>query len=166
MTRVVKILWRATFLFLALFILLILTINLGWFGHMPSIAELQDPSASLSSDVFGDDGTMMGKYYLEDRSPVELKDISKNVTNALIATEDERFYDHSGIDGKSILRAIKGVVTAHLDGGGSTITQQLALNLFSGKRATNKFSRGLQKLKEWIIAVKLERNFTKEEIIN
>lgn len=166
MTPAVKILWRATFLFLGLFILLIFSIDMGWFGHMPSIAELQDPTASLSSDVYGDDGTLMGKYYLEDRSPVELKDISKNVTNALIATEDERFYDHSGIDGKSILRAIKGVVTAHLDGGGSTITQQLALNLFSGKRATNKAARVLQKLQEWIIAVKLERNFTKDEIIN
>lgn len=166
MTRAVRILWRATFLFTGLFILLIFSIDMGWLGHMPSIADLQNPTAYLASEVYADDGTQMGKYYLEDRSPVELKDISKNITNALIATEDERFYEHSGIDGKSIARAIKGVVILNPDGGGSTITQQLALNLFGGKRESNKFYRAIQKLKEWVIAVKLERNFTKDEIIN
>lgn len=166
MTRAVKILWRATLLAIGLFILLIFSIDMGWLGHMPSIADLQNPTAYLASEVYADDGTQMGKYYLEDRSPVELKDISKNVTNALIATEDERFYDHSGIDGKSIARAVKGVLVLNPDGGGSTITQQLALNLFGGKRASNKPARILQKLKEWVIAVKLERNFTKDEIIN
>ncbi len=105
----------------------------------------------------------MGKYYLENgnRSVVKYRDISKHVINALVATEDKRFYDHSGIDMKGTLRA---VFLLGSKGGGSTITQQLALALFN-QRATNKATRMIQKLKEWIISVKLERNFTKEEII-
>ncbi|MBO9572367.1 MAG: transglycosylase domain-containing protein, partial [Chitinophagaceae bacterium] len=113
--------------------------------------------------VYGDDGTSMGKFFKEkgNRSNVQYKDISKHVVNALVATEDERFYDHSGIDGKAVMRA---VFLFGSQGGGSTITQQLALNMFS-ERATNPVSRIMQKLKEWIIAVKLERNFTKQEIL-
>jgi len=162
MSRAVKILWRLTFLGIISFILFITLINFGVFGEMPSLQELQNPSSIMASEVFADDGTPMGKYYLEDRSPVEYKDISANVINGLIATEDVRFYEHSGIDGIALLRVVKGLGT---QGGGSTITQQLALGLFGGTRATNPLSRGLQKLKEWIISVKLERNFTKEEII-
>jgi len=165
MSRAVKILWRLTIGGVLAFVLFITLINYGVFGEMPSIQELQNPSSIIASEVFADDGTPMGKYYLEDRSPVEIKDINVNVINALIATEDERFYEHSGIDGRSLLRSAKGVATLNQDGGGSTITQQLALNLFGGKRETNKLKRVFQKLKEWIIAVKLERNFTKDEII-
>lgn len=163
MKRAVKILWRITFLGIIAAIVFIMLINYEVFGPMPSIDDLQNPSASIASEAFADDGTLMGKYYLEDRSPVELKDISPNVINALISTEDERFYDHSGIDGKSVVRA---VFYMGREGGGSTITQQLALNLFGGQRSTNKLSRAMQKFKEWIIAVKLERNFTKDEIID
>jgi penicillin-binding protein 1A len=158
----VKILWRLFFLGIISVVVFIMLINWGMFGKMPSIEDLQNPSASIASEVYADDGALMGKYYLEDRSPVELKDISKNVTDALIATEDERFYEHSGIDGKSVARAI---FFMGKEGGGSTLSQQLALNLFGGVRSTNKMSRAMQKLKEWIIAVKLERNFTKDEII-
>jgi len=165
MTRAVKILWRLTFAGILAFVLLIVAINYGLFGDMPTLEDIQNPSSIVASEIFADDGTSMGKYYMQDRSPVEMKDISKNVIDALIATEDERFYDHSGIDGKSLLRSAKGVVTLNPDGGGSTITQQLALNLFGERRASNKFARAKQKLKEWIIAVKLERNFTKDEII-
>lgn len=165
MTRAVKILWRTTFIGIGVFIILIIAINYGLFGPMPSVLDLQNPSASLASEIYADDGTLMGKYYLEDRSSADLKDISKNVIDALVSTEDERFYDHDGIDGKSLLRSVKGVITFNPDGGGSTITQQLALNLFGEKRATNKIARIKQKLKEWIIAVKLEKNFTKDEII-
>jgi penicillin-binding protein 1A len=157
-----RILWRLTFLGIIAFVTFIMLINFEVFGPMPSIQDLQNPSASIASEVYADNGQLMGKFYLEDRSPVEMKDISPNVINALIATEDERFYDHSGIDGKSVVRA---VFYLGREGGGSTITQQLALNLFGGQRATNKISRAMQKLKEWIIAVKLERNFTKDEII-
>ncbi len=162
MTRAVSILWKSVLAFLGFVVLLFLAANFGLLGRMPSIEDLQNPSASLASEVYADDGTPMGKFYLEDRSPVEYKDISKNVINALVSTEDVRFYEHSGIDGIAILRVLKGFGS---QGGGSTITQQLALNLFGGKRASNKLSRGLQKIKEWIIAVKLERNFTKDEIV-
>jgi penicillin-binding protein 1A len=161
MRKSVRILWRI-FLFGSLaFLLVIGLVNWGVFGKMPSLTELENPSASLASEVYAADGTLMGKYYLQDRSPVEYKDISKHVINALIATEDERFYDHSGIDGKSLIRAI---VRLGKDGGGSTITQQLAKNLLD-QGSANKAIRVLEKLKEWIVAIKLERNFTKEEII-
>jgi penicillin-binding protein 1A len=158
----VKIFWRLVFIGLGVFILLLLMANWGVFGKMPSIQDLENPSASLASEVIADDGTVMGKYYLEDRSNVDFKDISRNVINALVATEDERFYNHSGIDGRGLARA---VVHLGRDGGASTITQQLAFNLFNGNRARNPVTRVIQKIKEWIIAVKLERNFTKDEII-
>lgn len=162
MTRAVSILWKTVFAGIIVVVLLFVATNFGLLGRMPSIEDLQNPSASLASEVYGDDGTPMGKFYLEDRSPVDFVNISKNVINGLIATEDVRFYDHSGIDGIAVLRAIKGFGK---QGGGSTITQQLALNLFGGQRASNKLERGIQKIKEWIIAVKLERNFTKDEIV-
>lgn len=130
---------------------------------MPSIYDLQNPSILQASEVYAQDGIFMGKYYTErgNRSNVKYRDISRHVVDALVATEDERFYSHSGIDFKSTMRA---VFTLGTEGGGSTITQQLALNLFN-ERASNRAIRVVQKLKEWIIAVKLEKNFTKEEII-
>jgi penicillin-binding protein 1A len=161
MRKPIKYLWRAFFIGMGLFILLVIGANFGLLGKMPSLEELENPSASLASEVIASDGTMMGKFYLEDRTNVEYNDISKNIVNALIAAEDERFYEHSGIDGRALARAIAKLGS---DGGGSTITQQLALNLFR-ERARNKIRRVFQKIQEWIIAVKLERNFTKEEII-
>ena len=162
MSRPVKIFWRIVLIGAGAFVLLILLANWGVFGKMPSIDDLENPSASLSSEVIADDGTVMGKYFLEDRTNTEFNNISKHIVNALIATEDERFYTHSGIDGRGLARAV-----AHLgrDGGASTISQQLAFNLFNGNRARNPVTRVIQKIKEWIIAVKLERNFTKDEII-
>jgi penicillin-binding protein 1A len=117
-----------------------------------------------SSEVYAADGTLMGKYYSErgNRSVVNYRDISKHVIDALVATEDERFYDHSGIDFK---RTLSAIVFMGSRGGGSTITQQLALNLFNGDRASNPLKRGIQKLKEYVISIRLERNFTKEEIL-
>lgn len=163
MKKSVRIFWRIFLIGFASFILLILLANFGVFGKMPSLAELENPSVFQASEVIANDGTLMGKYYTEkgNRSNVKYRDISPNVINALIATEDERFYEHSGIDFRSTLRA---VFTLGRQGGGSTITQQLALNLFN-ERASNPVKRVIQKLKEWIIAVKLERNFTKEEIV-
>ena len=163
MSRSVNIFWKIFLSVLLVLILLLVLINVGALGKMPSLAQLENPSITLASEIYGDDGTSMGKYFKEkgNRSNVQYKDISKHVVNALVATEDERFYDHSGIDGKAVMRAI---VLAGRQGGGSTITQQLALNMFS-ERAVNPISRTLQKLKEWIIAVKLERNFTKQEIL-
>ncbi len=163
MSKGVRIVWRVfIFGWLSLILIFVLA-NFGVFGKMPSIYDLQNPSASLSSEVFASDGTLMGKFYIQDRSNVDYKDISKHVIDALVATEDKRFYDHSGIDAKGTM-AIPFYMMMGKKRGSSTITQQLALNLFA-ERARNPFVRGFQKLKEYIIAVKLERNFTKEEIL-
>jgi penicillin-binding protein 1A len=163
MSRSVRIFWKIFLYGLGAFILLLVLLNFGVFGKMPSLAQLENPSITLATEVYGDDGTPLGKYYKErgNRSNVSYRDISKHVIDALVATEDERFYEHSGIDGKSVARA---VIFLGSEGGASTITQQLALNMFN-ERSRNKLVRIVQKLKEWIIAVKLERNFTKQEII-
>lgn len=163
MKKAVRIFWRIFLFGFAALIIVVLLANFGVFGKMPSMEELENPSILQSSEVYAEDGTLMGKYYLPDgnRSIVKYRDISKHVIDALIATEDKRYYDHSGIDLKGTMRAVFLLGTK---GGGSTITQQLALALFN-QRATNKADRIMQKLKEWIISVKLERNFTKEEII-
>lgn len=161
--KAVRILWKSFFICFGIFILLLLAANFGLFGEMPSIDEIQNPSASLSSQVYAEDGTLMGKYYLQDRVNVEFKDISPHVIHALVATEDKRFYDHSGIDGRSVARAFANFGQ---QGGASTLTMQTAKNLFTENWETrNFFLRAIQKIKEAIIAVKLERNFTKEEIL-
>lgn len=136
----------------------------GTFGKMPSLKQLENPSLLQSSEVFAEDGTLMGKYYRErgNRSNVAYRDISRPVIDALIATEDERFSEHSGIDVKSTLRA---VVLLGKEGGGSTITQQLAKTLLD-QGSKNKAWRIIEKIKEYIIAIRLERNFTKEEILS
>jgi penicillin-binding protein 1A len=163
MKKSVKILWRIFFAGILLVALIILLANWGALGKMPSIADIENPTASLASQVYAEDGTLMGKYYLEDRVNVEYKNISKHVINALVATEDERFYDHSGIDTRRLLSAILSLGSR---GGASTITMQTAKNLFTQNWSTKNFLlRSIQKIKESIIAVKLERNFTKEEII-
>lgn len=162
MSRPVKILWRIFLGGLAFFILLITAISLGWLGYMPSMKELENPESAVASEVYAADGSLLGKYFIKNRSNSKYAEISPNVFNALIATEDERFADHSGIDGVAVMRA---VVFMGSKGGGSTITQQLALNLFNDNRASNKLVRILQKLKEWVVAVKLEKNLTKNEII-
>ena len=163
MSRAVKIFWRIFFGGFASFILFLLLCNWGVFGAMPSIDDIQNPSASLSSQVYAQDGSLMGKYFLEDRVNVDFKDISPNIVNALIATEDERFRNHSGIDLRAIGRAVRGLGR---DGGASTITMQTAKNLFTDEWSTRNFlKRGVQKIKESIIAVKLEKNFTKDEIV-
>lgn len=161
MSRVTKLLWRLFFGGLILFVLLIVAINLGLLGYMPPMKELENPDSAVASQVLASDGTVIGKYYVVNRSPAKFKDISPHVFNALIATEDARFREHSGIDGIAVLRA---VVLLGTKGGGSTITQQLAKNLFP-RQHVNFFTMPIIKLKEWIMAVKLERNLTKDEII-
>lgn len=161
MKRSVKILWRLFFGGLILFALLLLSANFGLLGKMPSVTELENPEADLASEVYSSDGLLMGKYYTENRSEVKYSEISPNIINALIATEDERFYDHSGIDAQALGRAVFSLGS---QGGGSTITQQVA-KLMMDQGKGNVIMRSLDKLKEWIVAVKLERNFTKEEII-
>ncbi|MDE3249123.1 MAG: transglycosylase domain-containing protein [Bacteroidota bacterium] len=163
MKKSVRLFWMTLGIGTLSFVLFLVLLNFGVFGEMPSLEELENPSVLQATEIYANDGTLMGKYYLDkgNRSYVRYNDISRHVIDALIATEDIRFYDHSGIDAKGVIRA---VVRLGQDGGASTITQQLALNMFA-ERSHNKIVRVVQKLKEWIIAVKLERNFTKQEIL-
>jgi penicillin-binding protein 1A len=157
--------WKILIGIIAFGIILIFSIGLGLFGSLPSFRDLENPKSNLASEIISDDGVTLGSYFLQNRSNVKYNQMSPNVINALIATEDIRFYNHSGIDFKRTFT----IIFYNLIGkkqGASTITQQLALNLFAGhERARNPFKRTIQKLQEWIIAVKLERNYTKEEII-
>jgi len=160
MSNAVRLFWKIFFWGWGLFLLFLIAVYLGVFGKLPSLAELENPSMLSSSEIYAADGTLMGKYYLKDRTNVKYNDISPTVIDALISTEDERFYKHSGIDIKSLARA---VVFLGSEGGASTITQQLAKNLLN-QGNNNKAIRVIEKFKEWIVAIKLERNFTKEEI--
>ncbi len=162
MKKSVRVLWLVFLSGLGLFLITTTGFWFGWWGDMPSMSEIENPSSAISSEILANDGSIMGRYYVQDRSTSKYSEISPNVFNALIATEDARFNDHSGIDGIAVLRAI---LFLGREGGGSTITQQLAFNLFNGERAQNKLLRATQKLKEWVLAVKLERNLTKNEII-
>ena len=143
-------------------------ISKGWIGYVPPIEELENPNLKFATQIISDDGVTLGTYSLskENRLYVGYNDLSPNIINALIATEDERFHEHSGIDARALLRAIikRGVMMQASAGGGSTITQQLAKQFYSEK-AGSVFERLMQKPIEWVIAVKLERYFTKEEIL-
>jgi penicillin-binding protein 1A len=161
MIKSVKLLWRLFFAGISILVLLILAINFGFLGYMPSMKELENPTSAIASEVYASDGSLLGNFYIQNRSNAKYSEISKNVFDALIATEDERFFDHSGIDGMAVLRA---VFFMGRRGGGSTITQQLAKNLFP-RQNQNSFTLPIIKLKEWVMAVKLERNLTKNEII-
>jgi penicillin-binding protein 1A len=161
MQRSVKILWRIFWAGFIFVILLFVFAATGLFGKMPSVEDLENPEADIASEIYSSDGVLMGKIYVEDRREVTYHQISKNAINALIATEDVRFREHSGIDGQSAARAVFKLGT---DGGGSTITQQLAKMILK-QGGGNVFIRIRDKIKEWIVAVKLERNLTKEEII-
>lgn len=144
-------------------VFIFLLANFGVFGSMPTFDELENPSSSTATEIISSDGKTIGKFYLENRVPVKYEDLPQHLVDALVATEDERFYSHSGIDGKGTMRA---VFKGGSRGGASTISQQLAKNLFHGSSgSTNKLFRLVQKIKEWIIAVKLERQYTKQEII-
>jgi penicillin-binding protein 1A len=160
-SKPVKIFWKIFLYSWGSIFLLIFLIYFGLFGKLPSIEELQNPSMMSSSEIYADDGSLMGKFYLKDRINVKYQDISQNIIRALISTEDERFYQHSGIDIKSLLRA---VIFLGSEGGASTITQQTAKALL-GQESRKSVMRMIEKLKEWIVAIRLERNFTKEEII-
>ena len=143
-------------------VLLFWMITMGWLGYLPPLDELQNPKNKFATEVISADMQLLGRYYRnENRVSVDYTDISPNMLNALIATEDVRYYDHTGVDVKSLMRAIMKLGKA---GGGSTLTQQLAKQLWS-PRANNIFERALQKPIEWVIATKLERLYSKEEIL-
>ncbi len=161
--RRIRRLWTIFIVALVSFILLVVGIENGLVGYMPSLSELENPQSAVSSEVLAADGTVLGRYYVQDRSNSKYSEISPNIVNALIATEDARFYDHAGIDPVATV-AIPVYVLLHKKRGSSTITQQLAKNLFP-RKSTSIFMLPIIKLKEWVLAVKLERNLTKREII-
>jgi penicillin-binding protein 1A len=144
----------------------------GWFGGLPSLTSLEKPDPDLSSELISADGVSLGKYYRKNRTPVSYEELSPELINTLLLTEDIRFKNHSGIDLRGLVRAIVGKLTFSFNGGGSTITMQLAENLYK----TNSSNQGslysygglgqiITKLKEWIIAIQLEQSYTKEEIL-
>ena len=136
---------------------------LGLYGPMPDLQELENPKTNLASQILSSDGVILGKYYFTDnRTPITFEELPKSLVDALIATEDERFYEHSGIDWKGTLRAF---VYLGKRGGASTITQQLARQIFVGTRARSTVKAVLQKAQEWVIAIQLEQRYTKKEIL-
>ena len=149
-------------------VLVFVAINQGWIGYLPPLDELQNPKNRYATEVYSADGEVLGRFFTgnDNRVGVPYEGISPNVVNALIATEDERFYRHSGIDAKALARAIvfTGILQRKNAGGGSTLTQQLAKQLYS-PTSNSVLERLLQKPIEWVIAVKLERLYSKEEII-
>jgi len=156
--------WKTVIGCFVFFILLLAVTYLGLFGPLPTFAALENPKSNQATEILSSDKTVLGTYYVQNRSSVNYSQLSPNVVNALIATEDIRFYRHSGID----FQRIPSMILYNLIGrkqGASTITQQLAKNLFSGQIARNPFVRFTQKLKEWIIAIELERRYTKQEIL-
>jgi len=177
--KIIKYIWIAFLCFVIGFPLYIYTVKIdlfGLYGAMPSTLEVENPENDLSSEVISADGVSLGRYYRgANRSQVHFEDLSEDLVNTLIYSEDHRFFEHSGLDFPAYLRVIYGILTLNPQGGGSTITQQLAKNLYTmnpdksldGHLAKlGKYPRRIiQKTKEWIISIQLEENFTKEEII-
>src|SRR5690606_11492527 len=156
--------WKIIIGAVALGFLFILSVRMGLFGPLPSFKDLENPKNNLASEVISADGQVLGSYFAQNRSNVTYEELSPNLINALISTEDIRFCTHSGIDFKRTFTIIFYNLVGKRQGA-STITQQLALNLFSEGRSRNTFKRIIQKFQEWITAVRLERNYTKEEIL-
>ena len=155
-------------IFTPLFVLSIclLLASSGAWGDLPDFQELENPKTNLATEIFSSDNKILGKYFYENRTHIEYEDLSPYLIDALIATEDERFFNHSGIDFIALIRVLRGVITGNVNlGGGSTITQQLAKMFFS-KKPSSKIDRVKQKFKEWIIAVRIERQYSKQEIIS
>lgn len=154
--------WKIFLIGLGCGFLFFLFASWGLFGSMPSFEELENPESNLATEIISSDGETLGKFYNENRTAIKYADLPKHLVDALVSTEDERFYEHSGIDTRGTLRAIAGLGSS---GGASTITQQLAKLLFHKERSRNPLVAVTQKAKEWIIATRLERQYTKQEII-
>lgn len=164
LARIIKRMWQVYFGIVGFIILMLVLAGIGAFGHMPDLKELENPKSQLASEIYSADGSMLGTFYHENRTNTRYEEISPNLINALVSTEDVRFVKHSGIDVRSMSRMIFGVLTFSPKGGASTITQQLAKNLFPRERRS-KAGLVLMKFKEWVLASKLERRFTKKEIL-
>ncbi|WP_241502214.1 penicillin-binding protein 1A [Hymenobacter glacialis] len=173
-TRTMWVLFGAGVVGLGLFVLAVSGNFLNLFGRMPNLKTLENPRSELASEIYSADGVLLGKYFRENRTPVEFNELPQNLIDALIATEDVRFEQHSGIDLKSVSRAVVGVVTFNRNGGGSTLSQQVAKVLFKTRaedlnngslNGNGKVGLLITKAKEWILAIRLERNYTKREIL-
>ena len=165
-SRLVRFIWMIVVGPIALLFFITFLTSIGLFGSLPTIEDLANPRSNLASEIISSDQEIMGKFYVENRSRVRYSELTPTLVDALVSTEDSRFYDHSGIDFKAMFRVLFRTILGgdSGSGGGSTITQQLAKNMFP-REDLNIFQVGFRKIKEWIIATKLERNFTKEEII-
>lgn len=160
------VIWTLFLLFALSVFLLFHGIVHEWFGEMPTFEELENPETNLATEIISADGKLLGTYYIENRSNVSYADIAPDLIHALISIEDVRFYEHSGIDKIALFRVAKGIATGNSDqGGGSTITQQLAKNLFPRGENLSKSKLVIRKLQEWVTATKLEYNYSKDEII-
>ncbi|RMA65927.1 penicillin-binding protein 1A [Ulvibacter antarcticus] len=154
--------WKIFLGGILLIIFVFLLASWGVFGSLPDETSLENPEKNLATEIISSDGKTIGKFYKENRTPVPYEELPDHLVEALIATEDARFYDHSGIDAKGTVRAF---VFLGSRGGASTISQQLSKLFFTEKVSSSKLTRAMQKIKEWIIAIRLERRYTKEEII-
>jgi penicillin-binding protein 1A len=161
-TKFIKWIWILVLGGLGAFALFVFMVSWGWFGELPPLEELENPKTFLASEIYSEDGVVIGKYYFQNRSNIIYKELSPNLINALVATEDVRFHEHSGIDFRRFTTAL---LFLGKRGGASTITQQLAKNLFPRKRFNNVFNKATTKLKEWITAIRIEERYTKEEIM-
>ncbi|HXC06384.1 MAG TPA: transglycosylase domain-containing protein, partial [Bacteroidia bacterium] len=163
--RYIRIFW--ILLLLPPVALVVLVGSIALFADLPATKDLTNPKTNLASEVFSADLKTMGKYYKENRVNVKYKDLDTTLVSALVATEDSRFYDHSGVDGKGLFRVLSRTIIGgdKSSGGGSTLSQQLAKMLFPRETHQSKWQTIKRKIKEWIIAVRLERQYTKEEIL-
>ena len=166
-TNYVKKMWMIYGISVGVIVLFFMFLSFGWLGFMPSFEQLENPKSNLASEVLSDDGTLLGYIGIQNRTNVEYKDLPESLINSLKSTEDVRSEKHSGIDSRSLFRVLFKTIIGrrHSSGGGSTITQQLAKNLFP-RENKNRFSTPYYKLKEWVVAVKLERRYSKQEIIS
>ncbi|MBP9994718.1 MAG: PBP1A family penicillin-binding protein [bacterium] len=160
------VLWSLFAAFAVAVYLLFYGITKEWFGPMPSFEELENPKTNLATEIISADGKLLGTYYIENRSNISYDELPENLINALISIEDVRFYEHSGIDKRALFRVAFGVATGSSDkGGGSTLTQQLAKNLFPRGENLSTLQLVIRKFQEWVTATRLEYNYSKDEII-
>ncbi len=138
-----------------------LGIAMGWFGFMPSFSELEDPQTYFASEIYSHDNELIGTYFIEIEAKVIIVKSHPDLVNALIATEDVRFYKHSGIDLKALLRVLYGTIMGKNKGEGVQLTQQLAKNLFPREYNQSSLQLAFRKFKEWVIAIKLESRYAK-----
>ena len=168
---IIRLFWILVIVPIVFIAIVFILTSTGALGFMPTFEDLENPKSNLASEIYSSDQVLLGKYYYQNRTFVDFEELSPYLVKALIATEDYRFTKHSGIDAIAMFRVTYGIITGNSKGGGSTITQQLAKNLFP--RDTTTYKSRLQrnshlaiaKLKEWVTAVKLEKNYTKEEIL-